>query len=162
MWFSTLEKLEDELSGGCFSSESQQGLEQANLLIVFLHKCFGFEGFPPFLQGQKAFHAVTRAHVRGGIYSAVKAEWEHSAPCAMALAVKSLFLFLQQKFIIHSVAAMTTGNLRMCTDQMQEEKLLRCADIGFNVLLGSALQFFVIELARKNTVLSFHCFKNDK
>lgn len=48
---------------------------------------FGFEGFPPLLRGQKAFHAVTGAHVRGGIYSAVKAEWEHSSPCAMALAV---------------------------------------------------------------------------
>lgn len=83
---------------------------------------FGFEGFPPLPQGQKAFHAVTRAHVRaerGGVYSAVKAEWEHSAPCAMALAVKILFLFLL-KFIIHSVAAMTTGILRMCTDQVQK------------------------------------------
>lgn len=86
---------------------------------------FGFEGFPPFPQGQKAFHAVTRAHVRGGVYSAVKAEWEHSALCAMALAVKFLFLFLL-KFIIHNVAAMTTGNLRMCTDQVQEERLLLC------------------------------------
>lgn len=70
---------------------------------------------------------LSRAHVRGGVYSAVKAEWEHSAPCAVALAVKFLFLFLL-KFIIHSVAAMTTGNLRMCTDQVQEERLLSCAE----------------------------------
>lgn len=99
---------------------------------------FGFEGFPPLLRGQKAFHAVTGAHVRGGIYSTVKAEWEHSAPCAMALAVKSLFLFLLLKFIIHSVAAMTSGNLRMCTDQVQEEKL-RCDDILHRIQYASVV-----------------------
>lgn len=61
---------------------------------------FGFEGFPPLLQGQKAFHAVTRAHVRGGIYSAVKAEWEHSAPCAMAFGCK-VFVFVSPTEIYH-------------------------------------------------------------
>lgn len=59
------QKVEDNLSNGCYNSQYQQGLEElANRVFT---QMFGFEGFPPFPQGQKAFHAVTRAHVRAGV-----------------------------------------------------------------------------------------------
>lgn len=95
---------------------------------------FGFECFPPLLQGQKAFHAVTGAHVRGGIYSAVKAEWEH-CPVCHGFGCK-VSVFVSPTEIYHPQRG--CNDMWKPQDQVQEEKL-RCADILHRIQYASVV-----------------------
>ncbi len=75
--------------------------------------------------------------MRGGIYSAVKAEWEH-CPVCHGFGCK-VSVFVSPTEIYHPQrGCMTCGNLRMCTDQVQEEKL-RCADILHRIQYASVV-----------------------
>lgn len=94
---------------------------------VFPQK-FGFKGFLSLVQVQMAFHAVTRAHEGASIYTAVKTEWEHSTPCAIALAVKSLFFSSTE--IYHPQSGHNDNwEPQNVKDKVQEDKLLSCAKI---------------------------------